>query len=290
MKIKKSILFLSSLLAFGLAACSTAGDSTFSSEESIVNNSSSEDAAAAKTATANTLKKAGEDIFDLAGAVRAPSSSSRIKRALTPLPENQKCTEAQLPGVLVYLSGLCVEIEGANPVDRAISWTANYEFNYPMSGWVQQQIGLDIMVHLDKDNDKIIFYGLEHVPWGTDTVLESYIFIDIDFNFTANQVNGFKIYLQDSMEETKASYIQSVDGHISYISPSIVMTSDEFAPYKTAYDTFKAQFDAKLANLNTISEGNAYRDIKRAFVSTQRYANVLFEQEGDVRLPDDPGF
>lgn len=276
MKLFKTLFFVTSL--FSIASCATKGNQNTSK-----NNGTQSSSQAEQEAYGTILKKIADDMFDYGGAVRQNNTQS-IRKALEPVDESHRGPEIQLPAVLVYLTGVVSDIENADPINKALEFTGVYEFDYSRDetpNWTEQTIGLTINAEVDKTNNKVFFSGLENVEMNGSVMANSYIFMDISYNFETQVLGDFKMYM-DQGSATSVYYFQSVNGQASKSGQNT--TAEEMSAFKATFDSYVTEFNA-LCQTKVVAEGALLTACKEAFVTTQKYANGLFGQKVDsVRI------
>lgn len=284
---KKLFKLLSLGLLITLAGCSTDGGSSseLSSEEPPV---SSEPAPQEKDGT--IIKKIADDLFDYGGANRENVTYSRIKRSLdtlSPVDESHRGPEIKIPAVLLYLTGVIGEIDNVDVVNKAFDFTGVYEFDYgggTEPNWHEQTIGLTINAKLDKDNNKVLFSGIEKVIVDDVVMANDYIFIDLSYNFETKTLGDFKMYQQ---HPTEIYYFQSIGG-VSSKTDSSTSTEDR-AVIEAKYNEYVAAFNTLCGSSETkvVASGDLLTASTEAFVKTQKYANKLYGQPVDsVRIKE----
>ena len=131
-----------------------------------------------------TLKKAGDDMFDYAGANR-DTQSGKVSRSLDPLESRDKPVYLLMPAVLLYITGSVSEIDGVDTENHVFEFGGDYEYDFGQ-GWVTQNIFLAINAKVNSDEGKIFFSGRERISQNGTLLVTSDVFIDINFDFDKN--------------------------------------------------------------------------------------------------------
>ncbi len=270
--------FLSLGMMLVLASCSTGGNKSTPTSSS----SSSE----AQTETDGALiKRVADDMFDYGGANRDDVSNAPMSNSLTPVDENQRGPEIELPAVLVYLTGVLSDIDGVDVINKAFEFSGVYEFDFSISetpNWVEQEIGLTVNTKIDKENGKLLFSGLQLVSSGGTVFANTHIFIDISYNFTTKELGDFKMYQEQS--PGYIYYFEVINGEAFRRGNDI--SDEEINAINNKYNEYLTAFDT-LCETKVVATGSLVRTAQEAFVSTQKYANKLFGQKVDsVRIKE----
>lgn len=276
MKLFKTLFFVTSL--FSIASCATKGN-----QNTLKNDGTQSSSQAEQDGYGTILKRVADDMFDYGGAVRQNTTQS-IRKAFEPVDETHRGPEIQLPAVLVYLTGVVSDIENVDPINKALEFSGVYEFDYSDSetpNWTEQTIGLTINAEVDKANNKVFFSGLENVVMNGRVMANSYMFLDISYNFETRVLGDFKMYI-DQGSATSIYYFQSVNGQASKSGKST--TAEEMTALRATYDSYVEEFNT-LCQTKVVAEGALLTACQEAFVTTQKYANSLFGQKVDsVRI------
>ena len=229
---------------------------------------------------AETLKKAGDDIFDYAGANRGGTRSIGPEMALDPLVTEDKQMYLLMPAVLLYMTGSISEI-GIDTENNLFEFGGDYEYKFG-DGWTTQTIFLAINAKINSEQDNILFKGRERLYQNGSLIVTSDVFLDINFDFDKKEVKGFELYMEQ-MDDY--AYVKAENGVGQIRKSTTQLTPEEAAKYDGTYQNLRAEFATAYENRVVSTEANN-RACMEKFVETQLYQNQLIGQDLPVRIKE----
>ena len=226
-----------------------------------------------------TLKKAGDDMFDYAGASRS-EGSTRMKRGLDPLTDADRVIYLALPAVCLYMTGSVSEIEGVDTQNHVFEFGGDYEYDYG-TGWITMNIVFALNARVNQEEGKIFFAGRQHlIMQGMENNTD--VFLDVNFDFNKNELKSFELYMEQ-MDDY--AYVKGENGTGQIRKSTTQLTDDEVAYYNNTYNTYYSEFAAAYAQKVTATEANNKACMAK-FVETQLYENQLLNQVCGVRIKE----
>ena len=226
-----------------------------------------------------TIKKAGDDMFDYAGANRN-TQSNKPARALDPLVESDRIIYLALPAVCLYMTGSVSEIEGVDTKNHVFEFGGDYEYDFGQ-GWVTMNIVFALSAKVNKEEGKIFFAGRQHmVMEGMENSTD--VFIDANFDFAKNEVTKFELYMQQINDY---AYVIGENGEGQIRKSGTQLTPEEAAKYDGIYNNYRNEFAAAYAQKVSSTDANNKACMQK-FVETQLYENNLLGQQGGCRIKE----
>lgn len=274
---KRFVKLLSLGLLLTMASCSTSGgESSSSSSDSVVSSSEPE-----QETNGTILKRIADDMFDYFGASRDSLVNSSIKKAIEPVPENYRGPETQFPPIYLYFAGLLSDIDGVDLDNKAFQFVGNFEGLYGASEYQDLVLDLTLHVHLDKDNNKVFFEGLQNMTLGSMEINGVYFFVDISYNFATKTIGDFKLYMN---QFSNFYFFEVLDGVAYKIGDG---TSTEEIAAQQTYTNYVSAFNTLCGSgAKVTASGALLRSAEEAYVATQNYADALFDSSSGIRIKE----
>lgn len=255
---------------FLLSACGTkqktnsTSTSTSTSSEDDSNNSK----------LANAFKNVGEEIAYVA-------ASKPITKSMVDMAEIDKKMQLASPSSLIYVVGKLYENEGFDCSNKVVEFREVYDQVYPPDSVMVEEITLSLMIDADIANNKAMLYAHEIIDGtqeSTHMYIDSYMFLEFDYNFTTNDLGDFKAWytadstMGDSEPTTGINYAVRQGEELKRLDTNT--KDEEYDTVVNQIETFVTFFNSK-AETKTVADAATARKYGECFIAGLNYTNEI---------------
>lgn len=268
---------------FLLSACGTNQETKPSSDNepgSLESSSPGDDSN--NSVLSNAFKEMGEEIAYVA-------ASKPRTRSMVDMAEIDKKMQLGSPSGLIYVVGKLYENEGFDCSNKVVEFSEVYDQVYGPDSVMVEEITLSLMIDADIPNNKAKLYVREIIDGtldGTHMYIDSYMFLEFDYNFTTNDLGDFKAwYTADSYmggSEIPSTGINYAVRQGEELKRLDVNTKDE--EYNTVVnqiESFVTLFNSK-AETKTVADATTARKYGECFIAGLNYINEITNLSGSI--------